>query len=320
MANEQELIRQSAEAYRKQLEIIQARRAEKPDDARGDKVADEAKRAKVEAENAELAEERAKLIRPTFKAPSDKLGVMAVDETSKVPWDPSKAPQGFRLIKGGARVVKDENGQPVLVVGKRAASAKGVPRNDCAHVFWCSAQWELGEARNMPVAKAYAKARDIVQGGGIAWVESRTLLSKGENPTSAKHVVMTDHKGMVLPTCQQGRLIRGRKTTDDASEIHWTVIYNDGLVLQIPRDMPTSDEAILSQAKDLLLNGSFQQKTPMVASWDGHTFTRTQLIKELPGVPMPEYKRPQHPVMRRNTPSGGKWQKVQQDRAMFSRG
>ena len=278
------------------------------------------KRLAIQQANAELAAERAKLIRPVFKAPSDKLGVMASDETSKVPWDPSKAPQGFRLIKGGAHIVKDENGNAVLVTGKRAVSAKGVPQNNCAHVYWCSAQWELGEARNMPVAKAYAKARDIVQSGGIAWVESRTLLSKGEIPTNAKHVVMTDHKGMVLPTCLQGRLIRGKKTSDDATEIRWTVVYNDGLVLQILREMPTNDEQVLSQAKDLLLNGAFQQKTPMLASWDGHTFTRTQLIKELPGVPMPEYKRPQHPVMRRTTPSGGKWQKVQQDRAMFSRG
>ena len=321
MATEQELIKLSAENYRRSLEIIQARREEKLDKPKGDKEALEEKRLLVEQENCDLAEQRAAAIRPTFKAPSDKLGVMAVAEaSSKVPWDASKASQGFRLIKGNAKVVMGEDGQPKLVVGKSAVTSKGAPKNDCAHVYWCSDTWELGEQRNLPVAKAFQVAREWVGKGGIAWVESRTLQHKGDNPSTNKHVIVTDHKGRAIPLTDRGRFNRGRKTSESSADISWVVIYNDGTKLQIPRELPTTGEAILAQAKELLLYGAYQNRTPMVASWDGNVYKRTDLIKELPEPTADEYKRPSPQAMKVNR-NNGKWvSKAQQTRVAFSAG
>ena len=321
MATEQELIKLSAENYRRSLDIIQARREEKPDKPKGDKEALEEKRLLVEQENCDLAEQRAAAIRPTFKAPSDKLGVMAVSEaSSKVPWDASKASQGFRLIKGNAKIVMGEDGQPKLVVGKSAVTSKGAPKNDCAHVYWCSDTWELGEQRNLPVAKAFQVAREWVGKGGIAWVESRTLQHKGDNPSTNKHVIVTDHKGFAIPLTDRGRFNRGRKTSESSADILWTIVYDDGTILNVPRELPTTDEQMKAQAKDLLLYGAFQSKTPMVCSFDGNSYKRSELLKELPNEPMPEYKRPSPQAMKVNK-NNGKWvSKAQQTRVTFSAG
>ena len=321
MATEQELIKASAENYRRTLDIIKARRdGDKPEATQDDKAEVERQRARVEQETNTLAAERAAAVRPTFKAPQDKLGVMAVNEGSKVPWDASKASQGFRLIKGNAKVVADEHGNPVIVTGKKVVTSKGAPKNDCAHVYWCSDAWELGESRNLPVAKAYQVAREVVSAGGIAWVERRLLNHKGEAPSTTKHTTVTDHKGMILPTCERGRFSRKNTTSGDSSEIVWTVCYDDGSVLSIRRELPGTDEQTEAQAKDLLLNGAFQNKTPMVASWDGHSFKRTDIIKNMPAPTADQYKRPSPQAMKVNK-NNGKWvSKASQTRVAFSAG
>ena len=320
MATEQELIKASAENYRRTLELIKARREGQEEKGAAALAETEKARATAEQETKVLAEERAAAIRPTFKAPSDKLGVMAVDESSKVPWDASKASQGFRLIKGNAKVVADENGNPVLVVGKKPATSKGAPKNDCAHVYWCSDTWELGEQRNLPVAKAFQVAREWIGKGGIAWVESRTLQHKGDNPSTNKHVIVTNHKGVAIPLVERGRFNRGRKTSESSATVTWLVIFDDGTKLQLHRELPQTGEQVNAQAKEILLYGGFQAKTPMVAIYDGQAFKRSDVIKNLPAEPMPEYKRPNYQAMKVNRPRPGWETKAHQTRVTFSAG
>ena len=138
-----------------------------------EKVAEvERLKAEIAEEKAIQAEEIARINRPRYIAPNDGIGVTV--PIAKVVWDATKAPEGFRLIKGGARVVKDSKGNPQLIMGKTAKeNDRGAPKPDCAHVFWCSATWELGELRNLPVSKAFLAAREVVANGGMAAVESR---------------------------------------------------------------------------------------------------------------------------------------------------
>jgi len=272
-------------------------------------------KAEIAAEKAIQAELLAKTTRPRYIAPNDSVGVTV--PIAKVVWGAAAAPEGFKLIKGGARVVKDSQGNPQLIMGKAAAKDdKGAPKPDCAHVFWCSADWTLGELRNLPVAKAFLAAREVVENGGIAAVESRMAHIKG-----AKGCQLTNHKGYVLPTAEQGRLYRSpRSQSEDSDEVTWLVIYDDGVARSIRRPVPASDDIIASQAKDILLNGCFQNKTPMACQLDGQGFTRAAILAAMPAPEADVWKRAKHTAMHVTKTKPGWVAKCCQTRVTFSGG
>lgn len=281
-----------------------------------EKVAEvERLKAEIAAEKAIQAEEIARINRPRYIAPNDGIGVTV--PIAKVVWDATKAPEGFRLIKGGARVVKDSKGNPQLIMGKTAKeNDRGAPKPDCAHVFWCSATWELGELRNLPVSKAFLAAREVVANGGMAAVESRMAHIKG-----SKGCHLTDCKGYILPTAEQGRLFRSpRNASEDSDECSWLVLYDDGIPRQIRRPVPTNDKVLASQAQDILLNGGFQNRTPMVAMLDGQSFTRAAILAAMPAPERDEWIR-KHPTAMHHTKTKPGWvAKCSQTRVTFSHG
>jgi hypothetical protein len=270
-------------------------------------------RAAIREEKAIQADLLSKATRPKFTPPKDALGVTA--PVAKKVWDAKQAPEGFRLVKGGDRVVI-ENGQPKLITGKGTTKDKGEPKPDCAHVFWCTKQWETGEARNIPAGLAYQTAVDIVKSGGLAVVESRLAHLKG-----AKNCVLTDHRGYILPTAERGRFYRSpRNGSEDCGEVRWLVIYDDGTCFSMPKDAPKGEKEVESQATDILLHGGYLNKTPMVCSLDGQSFKRSDILAKLPPEKAEEYKR-RHPTAMHVTKTKPGWTpKAQQTRVTFSGG
>ena len=281
-----------------------------------EKVAEvERLKAEIAAEKELQAELLAKATRPRYITPNDSVGVTV--PIAKVVWDATKAPEGFKLIKGGARVVKDSKGNPQLIMGKGTKeNDRGAPRADCAHVFWCSSSWEIGELRNLPVSKAFLAAREVVENGGIAAVESRMAHIKG-----AKGVQLTNHKGYVLPTAEVGRLFRSpRNASEDADEVTWLVCYDDGIVRTIRRPIPKSDEILAGQAQDILLHGGFQNKTPMACQLDGQGFTRAEILAAMPAPEADQWKRAKHQACHVTKTKPGWIAKCSQTRVTFSGG
>ena len=280
-----------------------------------EKVAEvEAKKARIAELKAAEDDAQAKALRPRFILPKDSLGVTA--QVKKEVWTAKAAPGPFRLIKGNVKVTKDEHGEPVVTYGSTSKASTTVPSANCVHVFWWDHNLDLGAAMNVGIAAGYRKARAIVQAGGVAFVET----ARG----------MTDAKGVYIPTGECIRFGRtpGGKSYESLTEAtgnatDWVVLYDNG---NIETRTVTAGGKLESQARDLLLNGSYAcmngvaESTPIACLHNGQEWRRRDMLAAMPEPERDEWIR-KHPVAMHRTKTKPGWvAKCSQTRVTFSGG